>query len=791
MSSRALKRRSGVKKRRGIAGVLSIVAILFSFVLASVIGIRLVVGSWFEDLPDYQSANAFNMAMPTYVYANDHETVIARFQMEYRVPVEMDQISPLFKNAMIAIEDARYYEHSGIDYYGVARALVNNLTGGSLEGASTITQQFVRNTILSNEMDDISIRRKVREAYIAVELEKMYSKDDVLQMYLNTVNFGAGAYGVEAASLRYFSKHASELTLPEAALLAGIPQSPTYNDPMQYPDQAIKRRNLVLGRMLAEHMITQEEYDEAVVAPLELNPQDIADDGILAYPYFTSYVRSLLYNEFDLSEADILKGGLKVYTTLDIDKQKIAEEAAQWKRERLYDDGLEVAIAIVDPDTGNVEAIVGGSNYDESQVNLATGQGGGGRPCGSAFKAFTLVEAIKQGIDPDSTYVDCSSPSTIDGYTLENYDNISYGTRTITGAIAVSANTGFVRLVSSIGVTNVANTARDLGITSNLNEETAGATLTLGVENVTPLEMANSFATIANGGVRHDLCAVTSIEDREGNVIVDNTNPEARATRVITPEVAHAAQESLKSVVKYGTGTAAAMGNGQPVAGKTGTSESYKDITFTGMTPHIVASIWIGDPSNENSVPSGTTCADVFKVYATDIMEAEAMRVEDFPQENNPAYEPYSDAHYQITSGYSSYGYGYGNGYGYGYGYGNSDGSSTNPYGYGTDGTNPYGYGTDGTGTYGYGYGNGTDGTGTYGYGYGTDGTGTYGYGTGGTGTYGYGYGTDGTGTYGYGYGTDGTGTYGYGADGTGGYGYGYGTGGYGDGSAYYYDGTG
>ena len=224
-------------------------------------------------MPDYRSADAFNTSLPTYVYASDRKTVLARFQLEYREPVEMNQISQHLIDATISIEDARFYEHSGVDYYGIMRALVNNLAGGTLEGASTITQQFVRNTILADEMDDITIKRKVREAYIATELEKMYSKDEILLMYLNTINYGAGAYGVEAAAKRYFSKSASELTLAEAALLAGIPQSPTYNDPIQYPDRAASGATSCSTACTTSTTSPTRNTTRRIAEPLELNPK--------------------------------------------------------------------------------------------------------------------------------------------------------------------------------------------------------------------------------------------------------------------------------------------------------------------------------------------------------------------------------------------------------------------------------------------------------------------------------------------------------------------------------------
>ena len=649
MSSRSVKRRPGVKKKRPIVGVLSAFAIVVILMGAAAATAYALVNSWFQDLPDYESEDAFNFSLPTYVYAADRTTVLARLQLEYREPVTLDQISPYLIQGTIATEDARFYDHGGVDYYGIVRALVNNLTGGRLEGASTITQQFVRNTILADEMDDITVKRKAREMFIATELEKKHSKDEILNMYLNTINYGSGAYGVEAASRNYFSKPASELTLSEAALLAGIPQSPTQNDPLLYPDNALNRRNIVLARMLGEHYITQEEYDAASAAPLELNPQQSRDDGIVAYPYFTSYVRSLLYNDYDLSDSDILRGGLKVYTTLDVQTQQAAEAACQAKRDSLYNGRMEVAMAVVDPNTGYVQAIVGGADYDASQVNIATGQGGGGRPCGSVFKTFTLTTSILKGINPYGTYVDCNSPATVDGYTLENYANGSYGTQSVANAFAMSSNTGFVRMIASIGINDTAQVAYDLGVQGELDPEAAGAALTLGVQNVTPLDLATAMATLANGGVRHDRVAITQIEDRKGNIIFDSGDPQATAVRVLSNEQAYAVQRVMMGVITGGTGGDAAMWNGQQVAGKTGTSEDYKDISFVGYTPFTAAAIWVGDPSYETSVNAGS-CGDVFRWYASNLREVKGIGVQNFPAYDNPPYITYDDSQHDIIS---------------------------------------------------------------------------------------------------------------------------------------------
>ena len=648
MASRSMKNRPSAKKKHPVTGVVAVLSVIGVLIVCLCVGGAAVCASWLQDLPDYSNAETYlKDSKPTVIYASDGSTELARFQLENRETVDRTQISDYVLKGTVATEDERFYDHGGVDIAGIARALVNNLAGGALEGASTITQQLVRNTVLSDEMDDISIKRKVREAYIAMKLEEQYSKDDILTMYLNTINYGSGAYGIEAASKRYFSKSASQLTLAQAALLVGIPQSPTYNDPINYPENALQRRNTVLDRMLSNGYITQSEHDSAQAEPIKLNVHENPDDGILKYPYFTSYVRNLLYSSYDFSTNDILEGGLSIYTTLDPDMQDAAEEAAKKKRDSMPD-GLDCAMAVVEPSTGYVKAIVGGSDYYSNQVNIATGDGAGGRPCGSAFKVFTLVTALEKNISPQ-TYIDCSSPATIDKYTVQNYDNINYGTRTIARALAVSSNTGFVRLISSIGVDDVAKTAKQMGISSDLNAKSAGATLTLGVENVTPLEMAEAFATIANGGIHCDATPIAKIEDRNGKTLVDNTDVSKRSERVLSEEVAYAAEQVMEGVVNSseGTGVEARLDNGQVVAGKTGTTENYKDITFFGITPKLSVGIWCGDPSNAQSVPVGTDCADVFATFANKVMKAS-----DVEQWKKPStqiqYTNYTDEKYHI-----------------------------------------------------------------------------------------------------------------------------------------------
>ena len=370
----------------------------------------------------------------------------------------------------------------------------------------------MRNTILADEMNDISFKRKVREMYLSVKLEEQYSKDEILLMYLNTINYGSGAYGIEAASQRYFSKHASELTLAEAAALIGIPQSPTYNNPIDHEDNCLARRNLVLD--LTNGYITQEEHDAAQAEGIVLNTTETTVDGLEKYPYFSSYVRDLLMDpdgDYRYSDDELFKGGLTIQTTLDVDSQEAAEAAIKEKRESL-NPAIYGALVAIEPETGYIKAMVGGEDdeWATQKLNLATGERGvpnPGRPSGSSFKVFTLIAALEAGISPQ-TMVDCSSPATIPnteyGSTippLENINNYNYGTRSIQRAFAVSSNTGFVRLEMAVGIDKVIKVAKDMGITSALS---ANPSLTLGQSNVTMLDMASAYAIIANGGVRVD-----------------------------------------------------------------------------------------------------------------------------------------------------------------------------------------------------------------------------------------------------------------------------------------------
>jgi membrane peptidoglycan carboxypeptidase len=354
----------GVRKRRarknarthiigfGIAGIFGFVALL---VAALAMSLGTLITTWLQDLPDYNSADAYLVSEPTEI-VDANGTTIAEYYLQNRRSIEIGEVSDYILKGIVDIEDERFYRHNGVDPQGIARAVVAQLAGGS-QGASTITQQLVRNTILSDEQFDYTVKRKVREAYLAIQMEKMYTKDQILMMYLNTIYFGHQAYGIQAAAITYFNKNASDLSLAEAATLCGLPQSPSTYDPIQNPEGAQWRRDMVLDKMLEHGDITQEQYDEAINTPMQTNPGSFLQNESQE-PYFTDYVKQLLLEDFD--QDTVFQGGLKVYTTIDPSYQDAAEQAVATRLSELGNERLDAALVAVDPDTGYIKAMVGG-----------------------------------------------------------------------------------------------------------------------------------------------------------------------------------------------------------------------------------------------------------------------------------------------------------------------------------------------------------------------------------------------------------------------------------------------
>ena len=621
---RAAKPRIGkyiaiIARRLTVAGIGAVATATYSLAM-----------SWLKDLPDYSDADAYLLAEPTKVLDADGN-VIAQFYMENRTPITKDECSQYVLWATVDTEDERFYEHNGVDIKGILRAVVAQLSGGS-EGASTITQQLVRNTVLSDEQFEQTLSRKVREAYIATQLEKMYSKDEILMMYLNSIYYGAGCYGIEAASETYFGKKCSELTIAEAATLAGLPQSPSYYNPLSNPESAIERRNVVLAHLLDKGHITQEEYDEAVASDLVLNYTPPEKSGAYAYPYFVDYVKTTLSSQF--STDVIFKGGLTVKTTISPKYQQAAEDAVDSVLQ-YADDKLESALVCIDPNTGYILAMVGGRDYNTDQFNLATMAR---RQPGSSFKTFTLTAAIQAGMNP-TVMANGNDNITVGDWEVHNYERQSYGNISLRQATYLSCNTVYAQVINEIGVQSVIDTAYAMGITTDLSDH-AYNSLTLGTAGCSVLEMASAYGTLAAGGVHHDTTCITEVLDRNGNSLYTY---EPVGTQAISPEVAGAVTDVLEGVVAYGTGTEAQPDVDQPVAGKTGTTDDTRDLWFVGYTPQISVAVWVGYRTEteiwyQGSLGSTHTLpSPIFAHFVTEALQGEPRQ--EFPETGSPVYK--------------------------------------------------------------------------------------------------------------------------------------------------------
>ena len=587
--------------------------------------------SWLQDLPDPDAPGAFDVARATEIYSADGK-LLARLYLENRRIVPISKMSTDLIDAVVAVEDQRFYEHNGVDSIGLMRAVVVNFTEGfGEEGASTITQQYIRNTILLNERTEISLARKVREAYLAMELEKRYSKREILEMYLNAVYFGDGAYGAQAASRTYFATDADDLTLAQAALLAGLPQQPSRLDPYDNPDGAIARRNEVLLDMYKNGYITRDEMLDAQNVTLELKRAKDPEDGIYSAPYFVAHVKKELQAKF--SPAVVFKGGLKVTTTLDSKMQKYAEDAVY---DRLGNRGPEGALVSIDPRNGYVKALVGGRDFHKNRFNLATQAH---RQPGSAFKTFVLVTAIEEGMPP-SFIVDSSSPAAIPTkprpWIVSNSEGRGRGVISLSSATRASVNTVFARVIWELGAKKVAKVAKRMGIVTELP---AYPSIALGSKNVTPLEMASAYGTLAAGGIHHEPVVIKEVVDPNGTVLF---KAKKKGKRALDKEVAGAATEVLRGVISGGTATRARIG--RPAAGKTGTSQNYRDVWFVGYTPQLVTSVWVGHRTekpiyvNGSRAFGGTVCAPIWGAYMKKALKGK--KVLDFPKVGRPKYTP-------------------------------------------------------------------------------------------------------------------------------------------------------
>jgi penicillin-binding protein 1A len=549
-----------------------------------------------------------------------------------RTAINFNQMPVVLLKAVIAAEDEDFYRHSGVDLIAIIRAGWANLTGGEIQqGASTITQQYVRN-VFPEVGREVTIERKIKEILMAIKLERALDKDEILRRYLNTVYLGKGAYGVQAAAQTYFGAEARELTLKQSATLAGLISGPELYNPVDNEEAALGRRNWVFDRMVEEGFVNEERVASLRDDPIETAnpPQPWAQKRETAY--YIDYTRRYLEKNYG---GRTFTGGLQVKGTINREWQDAAIAAIE-QNLSLEPDTPQAALVAVDVDNGEVRAMVGGTNFARQHVNLATGDGGTGRQSGSAFKAFTLMAAIEDGISLNTTY---SGPSQVDlsdegcpGWEPSNYSDSGFGTMNLISATANSVNTIFAQVVVDVGPEDVADVARRMGIRSPLTtpEGSVPCSITLGTLEVTPLEMTEAFATFASGGVRHPATPVHSIKDADGNLLEKN-GPKGR--RVLDENEALQAVYAMENVVCCGTGSVADDGLTYEVFGKTGTTDDDSDVWFCASSTEVAACVWVGHPAGRVPMPGatgGSVAAPIWNDFMVAISE-DLEDVEPFP----------------------------------------------------------------------------------------------------------------------------------------------------------------
>ena len=520
------------------------------------------------------------------VYAVDGSPIGEFREAATRVVIDPKDIPHSMKIAVIASEDHNFYDHSGVDWRGIVRAFWADVQHRSLkQGGSTITQQLSKNLYTDGQR---TITRKAKEALIAAQVERVLSKDEILAKYLNTVYMGDSVFGVEAAAQSYYKKPAKDLTLSEAALLAGVLPAPSLYSPRSHKEAAETRRNEVLDRVQKYGLATPEEVAAARAAKPKIYPPP----GVVGrFPYFLDYLRIYLLDVKKYDPDLVFRGGLRIETTLDPHLEEHAEKILKKTLPNPKDP--EAALVSIEPQTGYVRTLVGGTNWEDSKVNLALGRlgGGSGRQAGSSFKPFVLARAFEAGVSPTKTY---PGPSCITPRGFQkpvcNYGDSGFGSSTLARAMAKSINTVFVQLIVDVGIKQTAEVAKRLGITT-MDPDKAYGGIAIGTQEVSPLDMSSAFGVFAARGLRAEPTPVLKITQRDGSVMEDNT-VEDRTTRVLEEPVADNMNKVLTGVIEGGTGTAAKIG--RPAAGKTGTSEEYQNAWFVGYTPVLSTAVWMG-----------------------------------------------------------------------------------------------------------------------------------------------------------------------------------------------------
>ena len=635
------------KRRRKVAILVSIIVVLLGLAAAGGITGAATVGP----RCDLDRLRPVEIGENSFVYAADGSLLGSIPAEKNRQPVALNRISKWMRLSTIAIEDRRFYEHSGIDLEGIARALAADVRAGKVvEGGSTITQQLVRNLYISRE---VTFERKVIEACLAVRLNNRRSKQWILENYLNTVYYGNHAYGVQAAAQTYFSKPAWKLTLGQAALLSGLTQAPSVYDPLNKPASALRRRDQVLQAMLENGDISVRQYHAAVgERQLHLRPGKVYTR--IREPYFFSYVRPLLVAQY--GAATVRSGGLRVYTTIDRRFQQQARNAIL--RTLPYRDDPAAAIVSINPANGAIRAMAAVTPGKRgNQFNLASQAR---RQAGSTFKTFVLSAAVAEGVDPDSTYYDSEffvyqPDPALKAWEVSTYDRSYLGTVDIARATLSSDNTVFAQLTLDLGPEKVAAMAHRLGVRSNLKtrEGVYVPSLGLGSAGVSPLDMASAYATLAAGGIYSEPMAIRKVVLPGGDVDTDSGWGTPQRRRVVADWVADEVTEILEDNMTQGTGTGASVFFNRPAAGKTGTTDDHTDAWFCGYTPNLSTTVWVGYPQAqipmENvhgiSVAGGTFPATIWNMFMrSTIGRREAV---EFPEpRSEPEWVPFDSGQY-------------------------------------------------------------------------------------------------------------------------------------------------
>jgi penicillin-binding protein 1A len=569
-----------------------------------------------RDLPEIRSLESFQPSAVTRIYSEDR-VLLSELFLERRDPLPLSDIPISLRQAVIAIEDRNFYQHSGVDLKGIARAIIKDILARKfVEGASTLTQQLAKTLFLTHKK---TIVRKLKEAILAFQLERRYTKDEILELYLNQVYFGSGAYGVKAAAKTFFNKPVGKLTLAEAALIAGMPQSPSRLSPLINPERAVQRRDIVLKQMMRNRIISKKEFQQAANEPLRIGQ---SSGNHLKAPYFTRYVMDQL--ESEIGSTLMYHGGLIVHTTLNYELQNAAESAVQKRlpelEERMKNNHImkpdpQAAVISLDIQTGGILAMVGGRDFSKSRYNRAVTAK---RQPGSAFKPILYAYAAEQGFPQNMLIMDSPvifpGPGDSPPWEPENFTKDYMGEITLRKALAHSKNIPAVRLIEKVGAAPVVSFAYSLGIQTPLHPYLS---LALGTAETTLLEMTSAYSVFPNQGKRIKPFAITEVQDRRGRMIY---RAKPQKTIAMSGTGAAIITDMLTGVIQEGTGRKGKALR-QPIAGKTGTTNQYKDSLFIGFSPSITTGVWVGQDSAA-TLGAGETGAKAAMPIWIDVMKA-------------------------------------------------------------------------------------------------------------------------------------------------------------------------